>query len=92
MYESILGVFMTDTSSRFISVISASGGMDSTSLLLRKIREQKQVYAIGFNYGQRHVVEIERLKANLAYLQSHNITVHYQLVDLRSAFLPYHPL
>ena len=82
----VLGFFMTDTSSRFISVISTSGGMDSTSLLLRKIREKKEIYAIGFNYGQRHVIEIERLQANLAYLQSHNIVVHYKLVDLRSAF------
>ena len=75
-----------ESPSREISVISASGGMDSTSLLLRKLREKKKVYAIGFNYGQRHVIEIDRLKANLTYLQSKGLTVHYRLVDLRSAF------
>ena len=77
---------MTNLQSRSISVISASGGMDSTSLLLRKIREGKEVYAVGFNYGQRHVIEIDRLKANLRYLQGKNIQVNYRLVDLQSAF------
>ena len=67
---------MTNLQSRSISVISASGGMDSTSLLLRKIREGKEVYAIGFNYGQRHVIEIDRLKSNLRYLQEKDIHVN----------------
>jgi 7-cyano-7-deazaguanine synthase len=77
---------MKDSQSRFISVISTSGGMDSTSLLLRKLREGKEVYAIGFNYGQRHAVELDRLKANLNYLKQKNILVNYRSVDLRSAF------
>ena len=77
---------MKDSQSRFISVISTSGGMDSTSLLLRKLREGKEVYAIGFNYGQRHAVELDRLKSNLDYLKQQNIVVNYRTVDLRSAF------
>ena len=43
------------------AVISVSGGMDSTGLLLNLLREGYKVDAISFNYGQKHSVEIERL-------------------------------
>ena len=42
------------------AVMAFSGGMDSTSLLLRLLREGNKVYTIGFNYGQKHIVELER--------------------------------
>ena len=69
-----------------ICVISVSGGMDSTSLLLQMLREGFQVYAISFDYGQRHVIEIERLRANLAYFASKGHSVNHQVVNLRDAF------
>ena len=51
------------------AVMALSGGMDSTSLLLRLIREGNSVYTIGFNYGQKHIVELERAEQNIAYLE-----------------------
>ncbi len=46
------------------SVNVASGGLDSTSLLYRAISEEKKIYAITFNYGQKHVKEIECARQN----------------------------
>ena len=48
-----------------IAVMALSGGMDSTSLLLRLLREGNAVYSIGFNYGQKHIVELKRAEKNI---------------------------
>ena len=42
------------------AIMALSGGMDSSSLLLHLLREGYNVTAISFNYGQKHVVELER--------------------------------
>ena len=64
--------------------MALSGGMDSTSLLLRKLRENNEVYTIGFDYGQKHIIELSRAQANIEYLtgKGHNIT--HKIVDLSS--------
>jgi 7-cyano-7-deazaguanine synthase len=49
-------------------VISLSGGMDSSTLLLRAIKEYDTVTALSFNYGQKHVVELERAQSLVNYL------------------------
>ena len=49
-------------------VISLSGGMDSSTLLLRAIKEYDTVTALSFNYGQKHVVELERAQSLINYL------------------------
>jgi 7-cyano-7-deazaguanine synthase len=41
-------------------VVSLSGGMDSSTLLLRCLKEYDTVTAISFDYGQKHKVELER--------------------------------
>ena len=41
------------------AVVLLSGGMDSTVCLAWAIREFDEVAAIGFDYGQRHRVELE---------------------------------
>ena len=41
-------------------VISLSGGMDSSTLLLRCLKEYNTVTAISFDYGQKHRIELER--------------------------------
>ena len=40
-------------------VVPISGGMDSTVLLHEAASKFKNVYAISFNYGQRHIKELE---------------------------------
>lgn len=67
------------------AVMALSGGMDSTSLLLHLVREGYDVTAISFNYGQKHVVELERAAALVEYLASKGIHIHHHTVDLRSA-------
>lgn len=52
-------------------VISISGGMDSSTLLLRALKEYDEVTAISFNYGQKHKVELERATSLVKYLNEH---------------------
>jgi len=44
-------------------VLSLSGGMDSSTLLLRCLKEYDSVTAISFDYGQKHRVELDRAKS-----------------------------
>ena len=49
-------------------VISLSGGMDSSTLLLRCLKEYDSVTAISFDYGQKHRVELDRAQSLVNYL------------------------
>ena len=49
-------------------VISLSGGMDSSTLLLRCLKEYDTCTAISFDYGQKHRVELERAQSLVNYL------------------------
>jgi len=40
-------------------VVIYSGGMDSFTVLNRALKDGKEVYALSFDYGQRHVKELE---------------------------------
>lgn len=64
------------------AVICLSGGMDSTSLLMRLLAEGRQVYGLSFDYGQKHRLELERLDANLSYLQQNDLQVDCQRLDM----------
>ena len=50
------------------AVVSLSGGMDSSTLLLRALSEYDTVTAISFDYGQKHRVELERAQSLINYL------------------------
>lgn len=63
-------------------VVSLSGGMDSTSLLLHLLARECEVYGVGFDYGQKHVLELERLQKNLEYLRGHGLKIHFEVVDI----------
>lgn len=67
------------------AVMALSGGMDSSSLLLRLIREGYHVTALSFNYGQKHAVELERAGQLVSYLADHGHSVRHHIADLRSA-------
>ena len=49
-------------------VVSLSGGMDSSTLLLRCLKEYDTVTAISFDYGQKHRVELERAQSLVDYI------------------------
>jgi 7-cyano-7-deazaguanine synthase in queuosine biosynthesis len=51
-------------------VISLSGGMDSSTLLLRCLKEYDTVTAISFDYGQKHRVELQRAQALIDYVNA----------------------
>ena len=50
------------------AVLSLSGGMDSSSLLLHLLANDYEVTALGFDYGQKHKVELERAKSLVDYI------------------------
>ena len=49
-------------------VVSLSGGMDSSTLLLRCLKDYDSVTAISFDYGQKHRVELERAQSLVDYI------------------------
>ncbi len=70
-------------SSGKIAVVSASGGLDSTALLVHMLALGDRVQAVGFNYGQKHGIELERLAANVEYLQARwGEQIQLRIVDL----------
>jgi 7-cyano-7-deazaguanine synthase len=64
------------------AVLSLSGGMDSSTLLLHLLANGYEVTALGFDYGQKHHVELERAKSLVEYLQSNNQPVTHQIIKL----------
>jgi 7-cyano-7-deazaguanine synthase len=52
------------------AVLSLSGGMDSSTLLLHLLANGYEVTALGFDYGQKHKVELERAASLVEYINS----------------------
>jgi 7-cyano-7-deazaguanine synthase len=50
------------------AVLSLSGGMDSSTLLLHLLANDYEVTALGFDYGQKHKVELERAESLVEYI------------------------
>ena len=63
-------------------VVSLSGGMDSSTLLLRALSEYDNVIAVSFDYGQKHRVELERAQSLVQYLKEQNKQVKYRQIKL----------
>jgi len=68
------------------AVISLSGGMDSSTLLLNLLAEGYNVTAVSFDYGQKHKVELERAQALVDYLNG------IALIDHPEAEIPFSPI
>ena len=54
-------------------VVSLSGGMDSSTLLLKCLKEYDSVTAISFDYGQKHRVELDRAQSLVDYINKTSI-------------------
>jgi 7-cyano-7-deazaguanine synthase len=52
------------------AVLSLSGGMDSSTLLLHLLANGYEVTALSFDYGQKHNVELERAKDLVEYINT----------------------
>jgi len=69
------------------AVLSLSGGMDSSSLLLHLLASGYEVTALGFDYGQKHKVELERATSLVEYINdgydSEAENIPYQKVNFQ---------
>ncbi|MBY6065082.1 7-cyano-7-deazaguanine synthase QueC [Pseudidiomarina sediminum] len=58
-------------------VVIYSGGMDSFTVLNRALKDGHEVYALSFNYGQRHVKELE-----VAAEVTQRLNIPHKIVDI----------
>ena len=64
------------------AVLSLSGGMDSSTVLLHLLAHDYEVTAVSFNYGQKHNIELERAQQLIDYLKENGYSVKYQEITL----------
>ena len=65
------------------AVLSLSGGMDSSTVLLHLLAHGYEVTALSFDYGQKHNVELERAAELIEYLDRNGHSVKYQRITLQ---------
>ena len=58
-------------------VVIYSGGMDSFTVLNKALKDGKEVFALSFDYGQRHVKELE-CASNVCK----KLKVHHKVIDI----------
>ena len=56
------------------AVLSLSGGMDSSTVLLHLLANNYDVTAVSFDYGQKHRVELERAQQLVDYINNNQFT------------------
>ena len=66
--------------------ISLSGGLDSTMLLMHYLARGFEVRSYSFDYGQKHDIELKKVKDNIKFLQEKGLQVSHQVINLRDAF------
>lgn len=64
------------------AVLSLSGGMDSSTLLLHLLAHNYEVTALSFDYGQKHKIELERAQSLVDYLNNNGQDVKYGVIKL----------
>ena len=70
------------------AILSFSGGLDSTSLLINLLYNNFNVQCISFDYGQNHLVEIEKAELNIKYLRDNGFAhrLEHKIVNIKDAF------
>ena len=66
-------------------VMALSGGMDSTCLLFHYLSKDYRAVCISYNYGQKHVIEIQKAKQTIELCKSNGFSVEHHIVDLSPA-------
>ena len=64
------------------AVLSLSGGMDSSTVLLHLLKNKYEVTALSFDYGQKHRIELKRAAELIEYLKQKGWKVKYQCITL----------
>jgi len=64
------------------AVLSLSGGMDSSTVLLHLLANGYEVTALSFDYGQKHRVELERAQELVDYLNGKGQNIKYGNIKL----------
>ena len=64
------------------AVLSLSGGMDSSTVLLHLLANKYEVTALSFDYGQKHNIELKRAAELIEYLKQNGHNVKYQCITL----------
>jgi len=72
------------------AVLSLSGGMDSSSLLLHLLAKGYTVTALSFDYGQKHRVELQRATSLVEYINE-TWSAYYPPFDNDKNY-PWHPV
>ena len=72
------------------AVLSLSGGMDSSTLLLHLLANGYEVTALSFDYGQKHNVELERAKDLVSYINSNLVKVSGITDSMKKDLLFFH--
>lgn len=68
------------------AILSCSGGLDSTSLLLNLLKNDFNVHIANFNYGSKqNIFELCLLYKNIEYLKSKGFNVDYKTLDISDA-------
>ncbi len=66
------------------AVLSWSSGMDSTSLLLHLLANGYKVKTISFDYGQKHKIELYRVRVLYEYLDQNKLNISHTFFNLKS--------
>ena len=67
------------------AVLSLSGGMDSSTVLLHLLAKGYEVTAVSFDYGQKHKIELERAQDLVNYINLSRINepnINYKTIKL----------
>jgi 7-cyano-7-deazaguanine synthase len=59
------------------AVLSLSGGLDSSTLLLHLLANKYHVTALSFDYGQKHKIELQRAEELVDYLNKNPLRVFH---------------
>ena len=66
------------------AILALSGGLDSSSLLIKLLAEGYEVIALSFDYGQKHRLELSKAHQLTVYLLERDLKVQSHIIDLKS--------
>lgn len=66
------------------AVLSLSGGMDSSTLLIHLLAQGYEVTCLSFDYGQKHKIELERAQSLVQYLRTETKKyISHEVIELK---------